>query len=96
MRDSPEWNVIHNPQAGRFEIESEGLLAVLEYQLHDSEIVFTHTSVPEALGGQGLGSRLAAAGLAYARAQGLSVVPLCSFVAAYIQRHPEEQDLLAE
>jgi uncharacterized protein len=86
--------VTHNPKASRFELEKDGHLAVLEYLLEPGKIVFTHTGVPEALGGQGLGSLLARAGLDYARAQKLSVVPLCSFIAGYIQKHPEYQDLI--
>ncbi len=84
----------HNPQAGRFELEKDGHLAVLEYELAAGKIIFTHTGVPTALERQGIGSRLARAGLDYARAQGLKVVPLCSFVAGYIQKHPEYQDLV--
>jgi predicted GNAT family acetyltransferase len=87
--------VKHNPQASRFEVEKEGSLALLEYVQQGDRIIFTHTGVPSALEGQGIGSRLARAGLEYARTQGMKVVALCSFVAAYIQKHPEYQDLLA-
>jgi uncharacterized protein len=90
----PELIVIHNPGAGRFELQKDGHLAVLEYRLSDRKIVFTHTGVPEALGGQGIGSLLARAGLDYARSQSFAVVPLCSFIAAYIQKHPEYEDLI--
>lgn len=86
--------VKHNPAQQRFEIEMEAHLAVLDYRLDGSTITFTHTGVPQALEGRGLGSKLVRAGLDYARAQGLQVVPLCSFVAAYIQRKPQYQDLL--
>ncbi len=92
---SEELVVRHNPQAGRFEVEKDGHLAVLEYHLQGDRMVITHTGVPAALEGQGIGSRLARAGLDHARAQGLKVVALCSFVAAYIQKHAEYQDLLA-
>jgi uncharacterized protein len=90
----PELMVIHNPEAGRFEFQKDGHLAVLEYRLSDGKIVFTHTGVPDALGGQGVGSLLARAGLDYARAQSYDIVPLCSFIAAYIQKHPEYKDLV--
>jgi len=93
MTNPPENPVDHNPLNKRFEIKKDGYLAVLEYQLAGGKIIFTHAGVPQAIGSQGLGSRLAAAGLDYARAQGLKVVPLCSFVAAYIQKHPETRDL---
>jgi predicted GNAT family acetyltransferase len=80
MTNPPELTVEHNLQAGRFEVEQDGHLAVLEYQLADGKIIFTYTGVPKALGGQGLGSCLAVAGLDYARVQSLTVVPLCSFI----------------
>jgi predicted GNAT family acetyltransferase len=86
--------VIHNTQTSRFEIEVEGVTAVLEYSLKDKTIVFTHTGVPDAIGGRGVGSKLAHAGLEYARQQELRVIPLCWFVAGFIERHPEYQELL--
>jgi predicted GNAT family acetyltransferase len=90
----PELAVIHNPEAGRFEIHKDGHRAMLEYHLSGGTISFTHTGVPDALGGQGIGSLLARAGLDYARAQSFAVVPLCSFIARYVRKHHEYQDLV--
>jgi predicted GNAT family acetyltransferase len=84
----------HDPAASRFEIHFKENIAVLEYIRGERTLIFTHTGVPPALEGQGIGSRLARAGLDYARTNRLSVVPLCSFIAAFIQRHPEYHDLL--
>ncbi len=84
----------HDTQACRFQVEIEGHTAVLEYHMDGDTIVFTHTGVPEAIGGRGIGSQLVRAGLAYARRQGYAVRPLCWFVAQYVQRHPEYQNLL--
>jgi len=58
-------------------------------------VVFHHTGVPRALEGRGLAAQLVAHGLAWARAQGLKVVPSCSYVDAFMRRHPEWQDLRA-
>ena len=87
-------NVVHDPAAGRFELRVEGRLCELVYHRAGGTIVFTHTGVPPELEGRGLGSLLVRAGLDYARAQGLKVVPLCPFVGAYLRRHPEYQDLV--
>jgi predicted GNAT family acetyltransferase len=87
--------VRHDPERRRFEIEGAAGTAVLTYDRAGQIVVFTHTLVPKALEGHGLGSRLARAGLDWARANGLKVVPQCPFVAAYIERHPEERELLA-
>ena len=57
-------------------------------------LVLHHTEVPAALQGQGLAAQLVAAALAWAREQGLRVRPSCSYVAAYMRRHPETRDLL--
>jgi predicted GNAT family acetyltransferase len=46
------------------------------------------------VGGHGHGSTLVRAALDDVRARGLSVIPLCPFVKAYIEKHPEYADLL--
>jgi hypothetical protein len=86
--------VTHNPRAGRFELVKDGLLCVLEYHREGETIVFTHTGVPPALEGQGLASRLARAGLDYARVNSLKLVSACSFIDGYLRKHPEYQDLV--
>ncbi|HEX8653711.1 MAG TPA: GNAT family N-acetyltransferase [Allosphingosinicella sp.] len=85
----------HDEARRRFEIEEEGATAILTYVLRDGAIVFTHTIVPEQVEGRGIGGRLAKAGLGFARERGLKVVPRCSFVRGYVERHPEYADLLA-
>ena len=87
--------VVDNRARNRFELEVDGETAFAEYRREGPNIVFTHTIVPEALSGRGIGSRLVRAALDAARAEGLKVVPLCPFVKAYIEKLPEEQDLLA-
>ena len=84
-----------NPAEGRFEAVVDGQRAVATYDVEGDRITFTHTIVPEALEGRGVGSALVKTALASARERGLKVVPLCSFVDAYIKRHPELKDLLA-
>ena len=87
--------VIHHPEEQRFTLEVEGHTAVLEYTRRGDTLVFTHTGVPPAIGGRGIGSQLARAGLEYARQQGCRVRALCWFVNGYLERHPEYQDLRA-
>ena len=87
--------VTNDAAARRYELEVEGQLAIAAYRLRPGRITFTHTEVPEALAGRGIGTRLIKAALDDARAQGLKVVPACPFVKHYIDTHPEEQDLLA-
>ncbi|CAA9527506.1 MAG: hypothetical protein AVDCRST_MAG91-2665 [uncultured Sphingomonadaceae bacterium] len=82
-----------NKAESRFEMRVADETAIAAYENEGGVIRFTHTVVPEALEGQGVGSRLIEAALASARAEGLKVIPQCSFVAAYIARHPESAEL---
>ncbi len=84
-----------NPARHRFEIDlGDGSLAIAQYILRKGKIAFTHTEVPPAHEGQGVGTALVRFALASARERGLKVIPNCPFVAAYIKQHPETQDLL--
>lgn len=87
--------VVHNPQAHRFEAWVDGLLSETSYELHGPVMRMTHTEVPQALAGRGIAGHLVVAALDHARAQGLKIQPSCSYVAGYMKRHPETQDLLA-
>ncbi|MDF0486966.1 GNAT family N-acetyltransferase [Sphingomonas sp. H39-1-10] len=87
-------DVTDNRSEHEFEIVVDGHRAVAAYQMEDDTIVFTHTIVPEAIEGRGVGSRLIRAALDSARDRKLKVIPQCPFVAAYIERHPEYRDLL--
>ncbi|HEX8354392.1 MAG TPA: GNAT family N-acetyltransferase [Pyrinomonadaceae bacterium] len=88
--------VENNESEGRFEIRSGGLVGVLAYELAGDEIVLTHTEVNPEMEGRGMAALLAKGALEYARERGLKVVPLCSYVATYIRRHPEYRPLLRE
>ena len=87
--------VRNNAEASRYELEVEGSVCFAAYERRDGAVVFTHTEVPQSLGGRGLGSTLVKGALDDVRSQNLKVIAVCEFVAAYIDRHPEEQDLLA-
>ncbi len=88
-------HVRHNQAANRYEAEVGGKTAVAEYRRVGDVVTFTHTKVQRELEGQGIASDLIAGALADVRNQGLKIIPECPFVAAYIQRHPELQDLVA-
>lgn len=94
---SPEVKVRNNPDAGRYEISFDGGPAgFAEYRLKGSRMIFTHTEVDSAFEGHGLGSTLARYALDDVRERSLQAAPLCPFIAAYIERHPEYQDLVAK
>ncbi len=83
-----------NPAQSRFELNADGGTAAAYYQLSREVITFTHTEVPRALEGRGIGSQLARGALEAVRARGLKVVAECPFIRGYIERHPEFQNLL--
>lgn len=82
-----------NPERQRFEMPVEGGLAFANYRRTGDVLLITHTEVPQPLEGRGLGSALVRGLFDLARAQGLKVRPLCPFVVAYMNRHPEVADL---
>jgi uncharacterized protein len=89
-------DVRHNVAASRFEVTVDGHLCRADYQLEDGVMRMHHTDVPAALEGRGIAGRLVRAAFAYADANDLRILPQCSYVAAYVRRHPETQRLLPE
>ncbi|WP_084957198.1 GNAT family N-acetyltransferase [Thermoactinospora rubra] len=89
--------ITDNTAESRFEVSVDGALAgFADYRLRAGTIVLTHTEVFPDFEGRGLGSRLVRHALDAARDAELTVRPDCPYVASYIQRHPEYQDLLLE
>ena len=87
--------VVDVPEKSRYELRLDGhLVGLAAYRRSDGRIALTHTEVDESCEGRGFGSRLAAAALEDARRQGLEIVPLCSFIAHYVETHPEYQELV--
>ena len=86
-------DVRNNEERSRYELVEQGHLAFSAYEIHGEVITFTHTVVSPSLQGMGIGSRLILAALTDVRSRGLKVRPQCPFVAAYIAKHPEWQDL---
>jgi predicted GNAT family acetyltransferase len=89
-----EIDIVHQPEKQRFMLEAEGLEAELTYQLSGKTIIFNHTLVPDQLQHRGLANKLAETALSYAREENLQVDPQCRFMAVFIQRHKQYQDLL--
>jgi len=88
--------IVDRPDRHRYEVEVDGEPAgLLTYRLSGGVITHRHTEIDPAYRGRGLGAQLARFALDDARARGLTVKPLCPFVAAFIERHPEYADLVA-
>ncbi|UYG17662.1 N-acetyltransferase [Brachybacterium huguangmaarense] len=89
--------VTDNKDASRFEGDIDGKLAgYAEYQRVGGTVIFPHTKVFPEYVGRGVGGAIIRHALDQVRADGaLAVEPRCSFVAAWIDKHPDYQDLVA-
>lgn len=87
-------NVKHNASANRFEAVVSGGTAMVEYRKKGDDITFTHTEVPQAAEGKGVAKALVQNALQYARENKLRVWPECAYVAGYVKRNREYDDIL--
>ena len=79
----------------RYELEEDGeVRGFIQYRPDDGVITLVHTDVDPKWEGHGVGSALVQGTLDDLRARGLKVRPLCPFVAAYIRRHPEYEEIV--
>ncbi len=92
MDQTPVKNVLLQ----RFELEIDGKIAFLEYQAQGPDVLaFTHTFVPPELRGCNLAAILTRHALEDARQLGKQVVPVCSYVGAFMERYKEFSGLKA-
>jgi predicted GNAT family acetyltransferase len=86
--------VIDNVSARRFETTVDGHVCVLDYRIRGRTLALDHAGVPRAVENRGIAGALTRFALDRARAQGMDVEPNCSYVAAWIRRHPGYADLV--
>ncbi len=91
--DLEKLEVVHNEAEHRFETWIDGYLSKLDYIQDGKNFVITHVGVYPELRGQGIAGKIVEVGLEYAKENSLRVVPMCSYAAAYIRRHPEYAEL---
>ena len=91
----PQLALTDHPDAARFEAHlGDELAGVVEYRRFHGRIALIHTRVMAGFEGRGVGAALARSALDAARAEGIGVTPICPFIAAYLERHPEDRDLV--
>ena len=88
------YDIRHNEEESRFETVVDGHTAFASYDLEDpNRIVFIHTEVPAELSGRGIAQQIVKTALEHARERKLTVVPQCQYVATFIKRNPEYEEL---
>lgn len=95
LPSGPAIEIVENPRLRRFDAIIDGQAAFLDYRRRGKIIFLTHTEVPPAVAGRGIGSALARHALEFARANSLEVVPTCPFIANYVRQHTSYFNLLA-
>ncbi len=88
-------DVSRNTEASRFELEIDGHTAFVDYRPADNHLALVHTEVPSALGGQGVGTRLAKGTFDLLRRSGEKVELRCDFLRRFVEKNPDYRDLLA-
>ena len=90
-----DFNFRENTGENRFELwQGDSLAGHADYRRSGKTVTMTHTEVGPQFEGKGVGSKLARQALDAVRNDGHTVVPRCSFIAAWIERHPDYQDLV--
>lgn len=89
-----EYTVISNEKQMQFEIHTGGETAMLQYRFYKEAIALMHTVVPDNLSGQGIASTLAKYALDWTKVQHKKALVYCSFVAAFVKRHPEYNEVV--
>jgi predicted GNAT family acetyltransferase len=87
-------DIRQNSALSRFELDIDGHIAFANYRMAGDVMLMPHTETPPALRERGIGERVVLGAFAHARAHGLKVRPMCSFVRHVMAEHPEYQDLL--
>lgn len=89
MTDLSTLPLTNDKSSRQFEMEVEGRIAKVEYELNGTKMFLTHAEVPKALAGSGVGAALVEKVFTYIEENGLRLVPMCSYVTAHLRKHPE-------
>jgi len=76
----------NNASASRYELMTDGHLSVADYRREEGKLYITHVEVPSELRGRGIAAKVMEGVVNDAKAQHLTIVPICSYAATYMQR----------
>ncbi len=78
-----------NSTEHRFEMHVDGEYAFIDFKQKGDTIYLVHTEVAESLEGRGVAAALVNKTLKYLEEHQHKMVPFCSYVQHYLQKHPE-------
>lgn len=88
-------DVADRPEKSRYEITLDGeVVGFCSYRDTGDVYLLPHAEVDPRVGGRGIGTQLARRTLDDLRDRDIKVVPLCPFIADFINKNPEYQDLV--
>lgn len=94
--------VRHEPERQRFTLNVPGFEqeAFLEYNVvnEPNGMVYDlrHTYVPPEMRGKGVAATLVRGSLAHVRKNNIKVIPSCWYIPKYLERNPEDLDVIKE
>jgi uncharacterized protein len=91
--DLKKLEVKHNEAEDRFETWIDGQLSKLDYMQDGNTIVMTHVGVHPEHRGRGVAGKLTQVALEYAKEKSFRVIPMCPYIAAYIRRNAQYEEL---
>jgi len=88
--------VSDNPGRHRYELDVDGQVVFADYRREGAVLTILHVEAPPALRGTGAAGRFMQGMMEKVRKEGLKVMPVCSYAVAWLGRHKEYQDLIAD
>lgn len=90
------YQLIDNQEAKQYQYHIDSYIPNIEYQKKGNDIALLHTNMPKDLRNQGIGTQLVHDTLEDISQKNMKVVPLCGFVASYINKNPQYKHLVKE
>ena len=86
--------ITNNQDLNRFEVSLDEGTGFLRYRIESDTMHLLYVEVPPEARGHGVAAELSRAALEFAKKRGLKVIPVCSYVVAYLRRHPEYSEIV--
>lgn len=86
--------ITDNAARSRYEYDVDGRIVFANYRRDGDTVLIPHVEAPPSLRGTGAADRLMRGIMELARRDGLRIVPICSYAAAWTRRHRDYADVV--